>query len=172
MLYQEEIFTSFPQLRVQIEAAQSYLSTARRGNNSSQAYHDCPSTMQPSNQSENLGSVSNSTVDYPSYLVPVEGLEDMVRIPLVTTPRAGMATEEMLLFTNGRKTFLVSLDRPTRYYGCVDGKPILKDANLECTSLKEETARGYSSDISIMKNPEVHCTTDGTVFLVGGRMIT
>ncbi|XP_039268151.2 kelch-like protein 40 [Styela clava] len=154
---QEEIILEYPHLRSQVEAAKTYITKAKNLQNkkNTEEFYDQTS----SDVSEN----SDVESRFPSYTISIEGLENTVRIPLNLRPRAGMNTKEYLLFTNGRKTFVMNPDCSAEYYGCMDNNHTDINSNRE-----ERSAIGWSPNLPLMKNPEAYVATDGTTFLLGG----
>ena len=121
-------------------------------------------------ESTNQDTQSNdvSFAECPYYEINWKESKKPIRIPLETSPRAGMLETEMLLFTNGRKTIVFDPIK-RRYFSGVESSKYENQMTSVSTSKKE--ILGVDLSMPEMKNVEVYAARNGTIYLIGGKLI-
>nr|CAB3260011.1 kelch-like protein 41 [Phallusia mammillata] len=186
---QEEMLMTQPSLAAHVAAAQKFKSLLKRQSQSSEAkeaiqaipnsednhasptQHEIPADQGHSdeaNQGENKNQVQTNEekqnedfIQAPYFEVLLSGSTQAVKLPLNVRRRAGMATQSLLLFTNGRKT--VIFEPGMNRYHC--GLSKAEDGRVD---LSDDSTAGIDPSMPIMKNAEVFATASGPTYLIGG----
>lgn len=154
----------FPQFKIQVNAALEYLRFKLSEKTTSKKQE---STEDDGEKDQSEEEQVDSKEELKTYTIDVgeaNGISFKVKLPLIYHPRAGMCCENLLLFTNGRKTFLFDPIN-WKYYG--DTQML----NLTDSIRRKELMNGFCGEMPILKNPEAYTTSSGDIYLVGGKLI-
>ncbi|XP_026695906.2 kelch-like protein 40 [Ciona intestinalis] len=182
-IVKEDALMNEPQLKEQVHATAMYksiktmwdqnekkkLSTTREDVKSNSLTQSTTDSTVTTVTAEDKSSVKNTEkvlsddelrfLECPFYKIRPRNCTSEVRIPLATRLRSGMKTETVLLFSNGKRTFLFDPIKHKYYHG--------DSSTSDATGPKSRSDRL----MPVMKNAEIFATRNGTVYLLGGLEI-
>lgn len=173
-----------PSLCAHVTAAMKLKALLKRGvakpleNPNDKSAQDCNEKKEPPNGDKELADKLNAPNDEdlkaeedflqaPYFEVKLSGSSKSVRIPLNVRRRAGMETQSLLLFTNGRKT--VIYEPAMNRYHCGVQRSVNSDEEQGDGDHDDPTAE-IDPSMPIMKNAEVYATQSGSIYLIGGNI--